>query len=310
MSNQANQISQKLHSLKLADFMTTHEVVSVKADEPVENAVRTMGKHNIHAVPVMDGTTCLGVIDMLDVIRHANVVSPVSQDSRSLEIAGRALALKSVRDLVNASGRDPLAPLEVDEYANLAVNYFASGIHRAPILNKEDQIVGSVSQSDLVHWFHDQSETYLKKMEVLQKPVTSLGLGCGPVTKVRDDQTVLDAIRVLDQTGVSAVPIVDEENQFVGNFSATDLKGMYWEKWPSFFLPVREFLDKHSPQSLNGEGLPVSGTTLFDVLAWFRKYPYHRVWMLHQGMPVGVVSHTDIMKFMRDWKDNVATTEA
>lgn len=304
MSNKANRFSQKLHTMKLVDFMVAHDMITVQADDVLDTAVRRMASNKIHALPVMDGNTCLGIIDMLDVVHHANLVSPISKDEKSLETAGRALALKTVKDVVNSSGRDPLAPLDVNEFANLAIDYFASGVHRAPIFDHNSKIVGSLSQSDMLRWLHEQSTTYFKKWDVLHKPVTVLGLGCGPVSCVCEDQPVIDAIKMLDKKGVSALPAINSDGHLVGTFSTTDLKNLFPERWPSFFLSVKEYLKEHSPKSLSSLGLPVNSTTLFEVLEHFYKHPYHRVWLLHNGKPIGVISHTDVMKFIRDYKED------
>jgi CBS domain-containing protein len=313
---QNNPVSTKLHSIKLSEMVGDQSTIySVKGSNSLEEVVKILSSKKIHSCPVIgeDGN-CSGVIDMLDIVSYVLLVAPLSPKEsgiddpikalKDLEMASRAMSLKEVSAIMNKSGKDTYVPLEMDNETTLAVNIFAGGIHRAPVVDAEGKLTGTLSQSTIVKWFIEQAKTYLKDFSALSLYLSDLGLGSGGVVAVTEDTTVLEVLKTLDKNGVSAVPVVDGEGKLVGNFSAVDLKEMYTEKWPSFQLPVKEYLEKHSKSSLVSESLDYQGSTLQDVLNFFDTHPFHRVWVVTEGKPVGVVSHTDIMTFLRDYQSS------
>jgi CBS domain-containing protein len=45
------------------------EVVTIGADDSAEEAIRTMKEHSVRRLPVIDGTTLVGVVSQADVAR-------------------------------------------------------------------------------------------------------------------------------------------------------------------------------------------------------------------------------------------------
>jgi len=307
MSTQSNPISQKLHEIKLSEFLKGQEVVTVTENDTVETVIRLLNKHGIHSCPVLsESGQCVGVIDMLAIMKHVVAIAPAQEGATpyNLSVASRAISWKKIGDLL-VEQNVSFIPLEVDEFANLALDVFGSGVHRSPVLNSEGKVVETVSQSDFVRWLHNQSETYLKNMEVWESRLTDLGLGSSEVVSVRDTDLVINVIRTMSEQELTAVPIVNENGQLVGNFSATDLKAMCQENWPSFFIPVSQYLAEHSPTSLMSIGMSLDFATLNTALKYFNDYPQHRVWILENEKPVGVVTHTDILQFVRNYEYGV-----
>jgi len=192
----------------------------------------------------------------------------------------------------------------MDNVATLAVDVFAKGIHRSPILDKAGQVTGTLSQSAIVKWLISETKSYMKDLQALDLYLSDLGLGGAPLATVQEDWSVVKVLQVLNAAGVSAVPIVDKAGKIVGNFSAVDLVGLYKEKLPHFEQPIKSFLKDHAPQALQVEGLTYRDTTLKALLAYFEAKPHHRVWIVDNDRPVGVVSHTDLMAFIRDYNGN------
>jgi CBS domain-containing protein len=46
------------------------EVVTIGADDSVEEALRTMSKHQVRRLPVIDGTELIGIVSQADVARN------------------------------------------------------------------------------------------------------------------------------------------------------------------------------------------------------------------------------------------------
>ncbi|MGN6693530.1 MAG: CBS domain-containing protein [Aquihabitans sp.] len=56
----------------LAELAGQGEVVTIGADDSVEEAVRTMTDHRVRRLPVIDGTTVIGMLSQGDVAVHCS----------------------------------------------------------------------------------------------------------------------------------------------------------------------------------------------------------------------------------------------
>ena len=53
----------------LSDFMDKTEVVTIGADDSVEEAIRTMKEHAVRRLPVIDGRDLVGMVSQADIAR-------------------------------------------------------------------------------------------------------------------------------------------------------------------------------------------------------------------------------------------------
>ena len=56
-------------SVRLHDLLDGSEVVTIGADDSVEEAIRTMKKHAVRRLPVIDGTELIGMVSQADIAR-------------------------------------------------------------------------------------------------------------------------------------------------------------------------------------------------------------------------------------------------
>jgi hypothetical protein len=73
-----------------------------------------------------------------------------THNKETLTIAARALALKTVSEIVDLSGRDPLVTLNCHNTVSMAAQLMAGGIHRTPVVDDEDKCLFTFSQSDVI----------------------------------------------------------------------------------------------------------------------------------------------------------------
>eukprot|EP01126_Amoeba_proteus_P012361 TRINITY_DN1507_c0_g1_i3.p1 TRINITY_DN1507_c0_g1~~TRINITY_DN1507_c0_g1_i3.p1 ORF type:complete len:116 (-),score=18.61 TRINITY_DN1507_c0_g1_i3:128-475(-) len=109
-------------------------------------------------------------------------------------------------------------------------------------------------------------------------------------------------MEIMLSKGVTGLGIVDGIGKFIGNFSAQDLAGLYHESLPDFHIAVKDFVAKYSPKSLSSSQLLRSDCTLGDVIHVMVTKKYHRVWLVDDNKPTGVVTMSDVIKFLRDYK--------
>ena len=54
-------------STRASELATQGEVVTIGADDPVDEVLRTMTEHKVRRLPVIDGHECVGIVSQADV---------------------------------------------------------------------------------------------------------------------------------------------------------------------------------------------------------------------------------------------------
>ena len=127
--------------LKVKDVMTKN-VVSVKKDIPIYEAMEIMRKNDITGMPVIeDDTTLVGVITEKDVLRlfYAN-------EEEKNETVGFFMTRPAVSYRENESLRS------VCDF--MMINYF----RRVPVVSKQGKLVGIISRPDIIDFILEQRQ--------------------------------------------------------------------------------------------------------------------------------------------------------
>ena len=61
-------------STKVSELATQGEVVTIGADDPIDEVLRTMTEHKVRRLPVIDGHQCVGMISQADVATNVEEV--------------------------------------------------------------------------------------------------------------------------------------------------------------------------------------------------------------------------------------------
>ena len=57
-------------STRVGELATQGEVVTIGADDPIDEALRTMTDHKVRRLPVIDGQRCVGIVSQADIATH------------------------------------------------------------------------------------------------------------------------------------------------------------------------------------------------------------------------------------------------
>jgi CBS domain-containing membrane protein len=124
-------------------------VHAVAADTPLQEAWALMRKHAIKALPVVDAQrVVVGIVTMADFMRLANleVHEGMGQRLRSL-IMGRPKRPDQVQGLMSS----PVLQVQAEQHVMDLVPLFSeAGHHHIPVVDEARQLVGIITQSDLV----------------------------------------------------------------------------------------------------------------------------------------------------------------
>jgi len=303
-----NPVYDYLHHLTVKTLVEGKQahIVFAYGDDTVETAINLMSKNKVLSIPVVDraNSTCLGLVDMLDIVAFIISVAPDptslhANELRSCEIAGRAMSLKSLKDVVDASGRDTYVPVFESTPITMTLSFFAKGIHRVPI-HSEGTIHNMVSQADVVREIANKIDFGdLKAMG--EKTLDQLYLGQETPISVKRNHSVLKALHSL-KSGISAIAVVEEDGKLAGNFSATNLEGLFMEQFPHFLKSVEDFLSEYSPASM--QPVCCRRDTTFEVaIKEMISSGVHRLWVVNDDYhPIGVVSMTDILRCVANYE--------
>ena len=135
--------------LKVEDVMT-RDVISVKQETPIYEAMAVMRKHEITGMPVIDDDmTLVGVITEKDVLR----LFYADEDDKN-----KTVGFFMTRPAVSYRENESLQ--SVCDF--MMVNYF----RRVPVVSKKGKLVGIISRPDIIDYIIKQkqqnTQTHLK----------------------------------------------------------------------------------------------------------------------------------------------------
>ena len=141
--------------------------------------------------------------------------------------------------------------VEPEETVRIALRIIAhKGFRHLPVVNRNREVVGVISAQDLVNAFSNVEEPSISDLvdHLLATRVSTL-MSDTPIT-IRKDQTILDAIELMSNHNIGALPIVGEEsisnrssgeNRLVGIITLRDIISMLAAFAP-FGLTVNSYM--------------------------------------------------------------------
>lgn len=141
--------SRKMNT-RCGDIMA-RDVISVTEDTSLEEVWSLLHKHKVKALPVVnDIQTVIGIVTIADFLKDlvAKAASPID-GLRNLSVGqpGSESKLRPVREIMT---RNVLTEHVDTPVAELIRRLSDLGMHHVPIVNQQGQLVGMVTQSDLI----------------------------------------------------------------------------------------------------------------------------------------------------------------
>lgn len=325
----------------LHGFLCSHELVEVvreklvlvdvEANTSIEDALAVLKQFSITSLPVwgkkghwigaggecdvvVDEKQYIGIVSISDLVLHLITAKDVEK------------ALKQrVADAIGATteGRS-LWTRDKDTKLIHAIEPLGKHVHRA-LVQQDAHHYALLTQTDIVQFMMSHSSDIQSSplfsmpiSEVLETVSNSRDRPSHVVSLPESSQTI-DALKTFRESGCTALPIVNENDQVIATFSNSDLRGMTWETLQERVkLPLLDFLRRqqhgtHDPNAtpnknhkLNPPVTCTESTRLGDALAEIVHHRVHRVWVVDKdGVLKDVLSLTDIIAAMHI----VASTE-
>jgi len=273
-------------------------LVSLRGDDTVGRALKFLAEHRILSAPVIrsDEGNCCGSIDMLDIV---SFVLPIKAEHNILsQEAIKQKLSHPVSEVNNTSRSNP----HVSVFANTHIGKvikgdFALGLHRVYVVNEIGVITGVFSQRDVITYILANIDAVNSPplQHLLEMSLKELDVMIWGVISVPENCPLLDAFKIIIQSDVTAVPVVDAAGSLIGTLSASDFKNISEDSMPELLQPVGKFIS-HS----HLKPVCCSADAVFsDVLDDLMKNLVHRMFVVDDDMkPIGVLSLTDIMRIL------------
>ena len=139
-------IMELLQRLRVRDVMRDHDIIAVSRTDTMARAQYLMKLNNISGVPVVEGKRLFGIISVNDIIK--------------------ALEGGWINDTCQQHMATNLVVLEADMPLAFAIKFFQNyTFGRFPVLNKERDLVGIVSQRDVTRVLMHELTNEISKLE-------------------------------------------------------------------------------------------------------------------------------------------------
>lgn len=298
------------------------KIITLKYDDTVEDAMKTLAKNKILSAPVVlppkqqagghsesKTNAFLGVIDQMGLMKCVvQEVLPAAdgqvgkQQWDALHDKGDKL-LKA--QLISKCGNDTFLVFNNQKMSAMDLIHDgflgrAGNNHRVLLADDKGALTHLITQTDFVRYVSKHTECAGKHVS---STVTELGYTegkTGTVVTFPVSGNAIDAFKTMFKNHVSSVALVDSEGKLVGNLSASDLKGMTPDSFSVLSKTVTAF-QAYQGSAHTGEVLSVHPDSTFnEALQTFAKAKTHRLYIVayggaDKGKPVGIITLTDVL---------------
>jgi len=285
-------------------------IITAHKNDHIASTFKKLIDNNILSCPVYDVKEhkYIGFIDMVDMVSHVLSVCQEAELmggelSQILETQER-FANSQSGSIADLSKRNPWKPVDKKTPITSAVDLMVRWkVHRIPVVDSDGELLTLVTQSQVCQYIHNSIDS----ISIAKKTVKDLKLGLqvGSVISVGLQAKVFTAFRLMHDQHISAVAVVNDAGELVGNVSVSDLKliGYDGKLMHRLFTTVEEFLKLISPNETFGVGpIAVADTATYEeVVAKMVLAKIHRVYVvdLSNKKPIGVISQGEILQALR-----------
>jgi len=171
----------------------------------------------------------------------------------------------------------------------------SNGIHRI-LITDNGMVTNVISQSDIIRAVVNRLDVMGRRARIR---IDDTFLVTRPAETIENSQTVVNALHLMKQNGVSGIPVVDElSGKVIASFSSSDILGLTEDTFYTLALKIPDFLLKFYG-FIKPPIVCLGSDTVENLFFKFVVYGIHRIFIVDENMtPKGVVSLTDVMKFL------------
>jgi len=314
MATTNSHVRKLLEDTKASELVPTKGgVIVIKSTDSSLEGFKILLSNNILSAPVLDvvANKYTGFLDMRDLVSFVVFVdndqhSDIPTDIKEI-LARGTHALKQPNDGITTtylSRRNVFHPVHKDDSLWKVCEVLATGVKRVPVVDEKGQVTNIISQSSIISFLQKHMQQ-VGADSTFTKLIKDLNLGTKQVISVKKSTSAIDTFRLMDNKKISGVAVVDENGQFIGNTSASDLK-LFIKTLSLEILhePIMQYLNKIRQDSIDIKSPTISCTphdTLATVISKIGITKVHKLFVADDSSgykPYCVVSITDILRFI------------
>ena len=248
---------------KLSEVLTPN-VISVSADTPVSEAIRTMRNRNISCIVVLEENKPIGIFT------ERNAVQVVAQQ-------GPKFNDNEIRDFMSS----PVLTAHKDVEVHVAYNMFLTHkIRRLVVVDDRGHAVGVFTQSNIIEHLGYEYFVEIKKVSQIMTKV---------LATTTQDTLLFRALKGMAREGLSCL-IVAEDDRPVGILTERDMAGMSVDTADVWQLKVKEVMST-PVQTLDRH------TAVHDAAKIMQEKNIRRVVVVDEdGKIAGLITQSDIVR--------------
>ncbi|KAI8939478.1 cell separation during budding [Plenodomus lindquistii] len=224
-------------SIRLGEVVDPKLVRFVEYDTSVEDATSILVQNGAPNVVLLreDAATrhATGTFDYSDLNAYLLLVvglaHPDEGDIASFdELAkkgreGKPIPLKDVKEV--GGKKEPLITLPETADLTKAIEVFGSGVHRVLVAEEgTTNVTGILTQLRLVQFFWENRQSFPAVDQLYPYQLKDLNLGSKHVLAINGDAPLAQALELMNNEGVSSLPVLDAQNNVIGNISHVDVR--------------------------------------------------------------------------------------
>jgi len=286
------------------------EVIEIESTTELSQAFSILSEAHVSSAPVRDTTSgkYVGFLDVRDLtsflVHFGQHVEEGNYMVADICAAGAGSVLDNVT-VTYLARRNPFRGMAEDATVGDAVaSVAANKIKRVAIVDEAGSAKHIISLSDLVQFFSTNLEVFPEEF-VNATAGEMFGADVKTVLTAQANDSVLDALTILDSNKITGIAIVDPDSgAMVSNISGKDLRRLI--KAPSYEklnMPVVDMIKALRQESQVDIATPTitvfPSTFTHHVIAKLAATKVHRVYIVGSDAdyrPIGVITQTSILK--------------
>jgi len=293
--------------------------ITVQTENTLPIAFKTLIDENVLGAPVVTGSSnkFYGYIDLMDLVCYTITLFPPTMNPIKDSISDffrkeEKFNQTTVREVIEfmkpgyTLRRDKMAETIPKSHSLLhALEYIVrTGASRAALVNDHEQVDGIISQSMLVGWIYNHLDSNVKAIS--QVPVIQFARSS--VVTIDENQPAINAFKIMAETKISGLAIVNKSGELVDAVSVRDLRGMapsadqflrLWHPLKDFKREIRVLYSTKTPMWTDLFLLP--SDTFRKAITMFDEERVHRLFIVRSStdrVPTHMVTQRDLLNFV------------
>lgn len=169
-------------------------------------------------------------------------------------------------------------------------------VHRIPIIRGDGEIVDIIPQRKVVQFISLHED----KFPILLRSIEDVNIRMKEVLSISHTSSILDGFKIISSKKVTAVAVLNDKGDLIGEIDSSDSK----ELDDNLTISAKEFLIKRPNRELHTLS---PECYVKDVVNKFIKSHAHRIYLVENNKPVGIISLIDILSALKSTVNREST---